>query len=173
TTLVGASSYQQVLSFDNLWSMFLIILGIYLVVLALVSLRHLRPDLFGLGLLFLAIGVVWLHLLSWLIVALIWLLTEVFALLGWIASILAPIFNFFATLLGNLFAFILTHGCWAVIVVLLLIGAIYLMIKYREELLELLLEALKPLAYFVLGLGAIALLILLLVKLYELLQPFF
>jgi len=172
-TLVGASSYQQILSFDNLWSKFLIIVAIYLAVLALVSLRHLRPDLFGLGLLFLVIGAAWLHLLSWLIAVLIWLLTEVLALLGWIASILAPIVGFLATLLGNLFGFILTHGCWAVIVALLLIGVIYLVIKYREELLEFLLEMLRPLVYFVLGLGAIALLIFLLVKLYEHFRPFF
>ena len=181
TTLLGTSSIQQTMSFGNLWQAFLIALLAYLVVLAVLSLRYWRLDLFGLGVAFLAIGALWLHLVTWLISMVLWLLGEILAFFGWLGSILAPIARWLLNLFGAIFGFlgrvlhallelIFTHGWWTVIVVVLGIGLVYLAVKYRHELLEILKE-LTPLWVAVLVVAAAVGLIVLLTKLLAFLLP--
>lgn len=187
TSIFGASEAQRILSFDDLWSTLVIGLGIYFAALALISLRHLRLDLLGLGVVFVALGISAIHMLAWVITILLWIIGVIFAIIYWISQIfggilswfrqlLAPIFAWLGQILGAIFGFIanliallFSSGWWAILILVLLAGAIYLAIRYREFLLEFL-EETWP---FLLAAAIVTAIIVFLVKVWAFLAPIF
>lgn len=147
STLISAFPGQPAVHFDALWSKFLLVLAGYLALLAVLSLRHLRVDLFALGAIFLTVGATWLHIVTWLVAALVWVFRLVVSVLIWVLGLVAIVLGFIGKILGVLFSFIagvirslveflITHGWWVFITVLLLIGVIYLAVRYRKAILE-------------------------------------
>lgn len=185
----GALPGQQIVSFHNLWSGFLIGVGVYLGALALLSLRHWRLDLFGLGVAALVVGAASLHVLAWAGAVLWWLLGVVAAILGWLFGVLALVLGwlfsvigavigwltqvigaflgFLGELIGRLIALILQYSVWAVLLLLLLAGLIYLAVRYRHVVLEILQAVARTLLIAALLAGAGFLLL----KLGQLLLP--
>lgn len=182
STIFGVTAGQRLLSFHSLWSAFVFGAGAYLVVLAILSLRHLRLDLFGLGVLFLAIGAASIHLIVWLVVGLLWLLSELGALLGWIfhylgiavawvVHLLALVTGFLVGVFVSLVALISRLGLWAVVVLVLAGALIFLIVRYREAVWEFI-KALGGVALFVAIAALVVGAFILLVKLFQFLLPF-
>lgn len=176
--LFGASTNAQTASFNNLWLGLVGGLLVYLVVLASLSLRHRRFDLFGLGSLCLFIGTACLQLVTWLVYLIGWLLYIIFIILAWvigklgflfaiIGRVLGSFFGDIRWLLANIFGFLFGSGWWLLALLLVVIG-ISLAVKYRTGLFKAILWVLAACGIVALTIGVIYLLI----KLFQFLAPF-
>ncbi len=177
-SISGATPAAQILSFDSLWSKLILVVLAYLAALLLLSLRHLRFDLFGFGFTSLAVGAGSLHLLAWAIFLLFGLLVIVLGILGWILHILgvvllwvfqalAAVFGFIWMIVGNFIAFLIASGWWAIAALLLVVLLIVLAVRNREALLEFLRTLMGTALFTGLFVGVTFLLI----KLWEFLAP--
>ncbi len=130
----GASPGERMSSFQTLWLAVLIGLAAYLGTLLVLSLRHVRFDLFGLGLLFLVIGAAFLHLLAWVVYILFiagrWVLQVLAFLLGKLGDLLRVIFQWFGWLFGVIFGFLFGSGWW-LLALLAGVVVVALAMKYR------------------------------------------
>lgn len=165
--LFGASYTMQTVSFNNLWLGLVVALSAYLVVLASLSLRHQRFDLFALGFLWLVIGTASLHLIVWLVYLIRWLIYFIFVILAWIfqglgfiLAIIGKGLEFLFAIIGNALGFLFRHGWWF-LALFLLLGGIYLAVKYRTKFLKAIL--------WILAVSGITYL---LVKLFQFLLPY-
>lgn len=171
----GASLAAQTITFDHVWSVLVIAVLAYLAALLLLSLRHLRLDLFGAGATSLAVGAGSLHLLAWALffltwllvivgIVLLWVLSLLFTVFGWLFHVIGVILGFLWMVLSNFVGFLFASGWWIIVAVVLAILLIVLAIRNREALLEFL-------GYVVLPLGIVVGATFLLIKLWKFLGP--
>lgn len=139
----GATSSAHLITFGNMWSVLLKGVLVYVVALALLSLRHQRMDLLTAGVLSLALGTAVLNLFAWAVYLFILLLTVLAVVVLWIFSalgfVLLKVIEFLAFIGAQLlkfFAFLLSSPWLFVVGVLVLALVIYLAVKYRDELIE-------------------------------------
>ncbi len=161
----GASSALQSVSFSTLWTFCLVGVGGYLIALALLSLRHMRFDLFMLGVVFLAIGTASLHIITWtiwligwalhiIVIAVAFIFNILGIALGWLAHALQPIFSFIGRVVGTIFGFIgdifgaifgffgaiieffIKSGLWPLALIVLGGIIIFVLVRYWKDLRE-------------------------------------
>jgi hypothetical protein len=119
-TLIGPSpeiTFQKLMSYN-----FLIFLS-YLLIVTLFALRHRDWALLGFSIGGLFLGYSALHLISWLAIIIVSILSFVVGAVGWIFSIIALVIHF-----------IITKGWW----LLLILGAIAFVYIFKDELIKIL-----------------------------------
>jgi|SRR5579859_3639569 len=170
-SLFGASPIAQMASFNFLWSAVVIALSVYVVSLALLSIRHGRFDLIGLGLVFLLCGAAILHLLAWFFYIAFIVLGWVFQILSFILGKLGEFFGFIfgklgeflSFLFGGLFTFVSRNPLWLLALLPIFVG-IYFAVRKNE--------ALRTFILWVLGIIGAFVGLYLLGKLFQFLAPF-
>jgi hypothetical protein len=166
--LFSTTSSVQTTIFNNLWSGLIVAVLAYLVSLALLSVRHQRFDLVSSGFLFLIVGTAILQLVAWFFYIIFIVITWILLVLGFLFAKLGIFVGFIAGELGIFFSFIF-HSAWWLFVLLLVVIGIWLAVKYREQILEVIMSVLIPIGVIALVIGGVYLL----VKLLQFLVPIF